>query len=84
LWEEAPEDDSDGEWTWEPPDLLEDQPWHRDRIVSLKKAIEGLPDASEHSTVIEEITPTKDRNACNFSGGNFHLNIGRTSEKEAA
>jgi hypothetical protein len=43
-WEDDADENADEEWTWEPPNLRENQPWYRDRVESLKKAIQGLPD----------------------------------------
>jgi hypothetical protein len=46
-WDEAPEDDADEEWTWEPPNLQENHPWYQDRVESLKVAVEGMPEAAK-------------------------------------
>jgi hypothetical protein len=38
-WEDESESESNEEWTWEPPDLREEQPWFRERVESLRQAV---------------------------------------------
>jgi hypothetical protein len=44
-WEDAETGETEEEWTWEPPDLHVGGIWYQDRIATLRKAIEGHPEA---------------------------------------
>jgi hypothetical protein len=46
-WNDDEEDDSDAEWTWEPPDLRMGSPWYQDRLETLRTATEGSPEAKQ-------------------------------------
>jgi hypothetical protein len=63
-WEEASDDELDDEWSWAPPNLQESHPWYRDRLDSLKKAIDGLLDAKR---LFEEGVQALARHCTNYT-----------------
>jgi hypothetical protein len=88
-WSDDKEDDSEAEWTWEPPNLRMRSPWHQDRLASLRTAIEGCPETKQwYEEGVRAATATTTlREALNVfscSGGNSRRNTGTTSGKDAA
>jgi hypothetical protein len=42
-WKDGSDSEDDEDWTWEPPDLQEGQPWFQDQLDSLKLAAAKFP-----------------------------------------
>jgi hypothetical protein len=90
-WEDDDDENADEEWTWEPPNLRENQHWYRDRVESLKKQFRVYPTrkhfgkkACEHWIDTAQTRAMMGRNVCNCSGGNFPPCSGKIFEKEVA
>jgi hypothetical protein len=68
----------DKEWSWEVPGLSKGSPWYRERLRSLRRAIQSanLTDMSHWYQEGKEA-----HSICNSTGGNFPLSIGNHYEK---
>jgi hypothetical protein len=65
-WDSASDDECNEEWSWEPANLQEHQPWYQDRVDSLKKAGDGLSNLKQP---FEEGLRTLDRHHTNYTDG---------------
>jgi hypothetical protein len=63
-WEDGSDDDANGDWAWEPPDLQEGRPWFQDRLDSLKLAVGKFPNAQQ---LYEEGVRALGRHRMNYS-----------------